>query len=133
MNDSLPIPEFAAGKCTISDDWIYKDMQVIWMENDFLKIGILAGRGSDIFEFRYKPFNLDFMLRLAKDIQNPRHIFSQMRDTPNQFEDYYYGGGLTGTAWGNIFDPLETCHWYQQRRKNIGHTLDAPPAYAGTN
>jgi galactose mutarotase-like enzyme len=62
------------------------------MENDFLRIGILAGRGSDIFEFQFKPMNLDFMLRLAKGIQNPRKIFSQMRDTSNQFEDYYYGG-----------------------------------------
>jgi galactose mutarotase-like enzyme len=92
MKKSIPIPPFANRKCTISDDWTYKGMKIIWMENDFLKIGILAGRGSDIFEFRYKPLDLDFMLRLPKEIHNPQQIFSQMRDTPNQFEDYYYGG-----------------------------------------
>jgi len=92
MKTSLPVPPFSTGKCTISDDWIYKNMNIIWMENDYLKIGILAGRGSDIFEFRYKPLDVDFMLRLSKGIQNPRENFSQMRDTPNQFEDYYYGG-----------------------------------------
>ena len=86
---SLP---FATGKCHISDDWSYRNMRAIWMENDFLKIGILADRGSDIFEFRYKPLDLDFMLRLSKGILNPQQDFSQMRDTTNQFEDYYYGG-----------------------------------------
>lgn len=85
-------PDFPTGKCTISDDWTYKGMPVVWMENDYLRIGILAGRGSDIFEFRYKPKDVDFMLRLAKGILNPNIDFSQQRGTDNQFEDYYYGG-----------------------------------------
>ena len=78
--------------CTITDEWTYKGMKVIFMENEYLRIGILAGRGSDIFEFKYKPLDLDFLLRLPKGIKNPAHDFSQMRNTANQFEDYYYGG-----------------------------------------
>ncbi|MBC8401999.1 MAG: DUF4432 family protein [Candidatus Marinimicrobia bacterium] len=92
MKTKFSSPPFAISKCQISDDWSYKGMKTIWMENDFLKIGILAGRGSDIFEFRYKPLDLDFMLRLSKGVRNPQQDFSQMRNTPNQFEDYYYGG-----------------------------------------
>lgn len=92
MNNDSKNNLFNEGKCKLSDEWSINDMKVIWMENDFLKIGILAGRGSDIFEFRYKPLNLDFMLRLKKGIKNPQKDFSQMRHTPNQFEDYYYGG-----------------------------------------
>jgi len=92
MKTNLTPPPFASNKCQISDDWSYKGMKTIWLENDFLKIGILADRGSDIFEFRYKPLDLDFMLRLSKGIRNPQRDFSQMRNTPNQFEDYYYGG-----------------------------------------
>ncbi|MCB0686992.1 MAG: DUF4432 family protein [Saprospiraceae bacterium] len=84
--------EFPTNRCTISDDWTYHNMPVIWMENDFVKIGILVGRGSDIFEFRYKPRNLNFMLRLDKDIYNPAQVVSQIRNTENQLEDYYYGG-----------------------------------------
>src|SRR5690349_3991958 len=86
------LPRFHTHACTISDEWTYRGMDVIWMENDDLRIGVLAGRGSDIFEFRYKPFDLDFMLRLPLEIRNPVRDFSQMRDTANQFEDYYYGG-----------------------------------------
>ena len=92
MKSKFSTPPFAKGKCIISDDWVYNGMRTIWMENDFIKIGILADRGSDIFEFRYKPLDLDFMLRLSKGIRNPQRDFSQMRNTPNQFEDYYYGG-----------------------------------------
>jgi len=64
----------------------------VYLENAFLRIGILADRGSDIFEFKYKPLDLDFLLRLDKGIQNPAQVFTQMRDTHNQSEDYYYGG-----------------------------------------
>jgi Domain of unknown function (DUF4432) len=78
--------------CTVSDDWTYKGMKVIFLENEYLRIGILSDRGSDIFEFKYKPLDLDFLLRLSKGIKNPARDFSQMRNTDNQFEDYYYGG-----------------------------------------
>lgn len=78
--------------CTISDDWTYKGMRVVYMENAFLRIGILVDRGSDIFEFTYKPLGIDPLLRLPKGIKNPACEFSQMRFTSNQFEDYYYGG-----------------------------------------
>jgi hypothetical protein len=67
-------------------------MRALYLENDLLKIGILVDRGSDIFEFRYKPKDIDFLLRLSKGIRNPQLHFSQIRNTKSQFEDYYYGG-----------------------------------------
>jgi len=62
--------------CSINDKWTYNKMKVIFIENEFLKIGILAGRGSDIFQFIYKPVGVDLMLRLDKDILNPGEMFS---------------------------------------------------------
>lgn len=79
-------------KCSINDEGNLNGMKTIFMENEFLKIGILAGRGSDIFQFEYKPVGIDLMLRLDKDIINPNRVFSQIRSTGSQFEDYYYGG-----------------------------------------
>lgn len=79
-------------QCTINDKWTYNNMKVVFMENEYLKIGVLVDRGSDIFQFLYKPGNTDLLLKLDKDIINPKEVFSQMRDTSNQFEDYYYGG-----------------------------------------
>ena len=68
------------------------DMAAVILENDHLRIGILPGRGSDIYEFFYKPLKQDYLLRLSKGIRNPNRHFSQIRDTGSQFEDYYYGG-----------------------------------------
>ena len=67
-------------------------LKAIILENDLLRVGILPDRGSDIFEFYYKPKSTDFLLRLPKGIQNPNRVFSQVRSNSNQFEDYYYGG-----------------------------------------
>ena len=84
--------KFSNNQCTITDKWNYNNMRVIWLENDLIKIGVLVGRGADIFEFRYKPQDLNFLLRLPGDIKNPSQVFAQKRDTNNQMEDYYYGG-----------------------------------------
>ena len=78
--------------CKISDDWTFKGMRTIWLENELLRIGILADRGSDIFEFRYKPQDLNLLLELPDRLRNLSADFTQMRDTTNQFEDHYYGG-----------------------------------------
>ena len=78
--------------CSISDEWTYKGMRVIWMENELLRIGILPDRGADIFEFRYKPADMNLLLSMPDRLRNINTDFSQMRDTQNQFEDHYYGG-----------------------------------------
>ncbi|MFT6883583.1 MAG: galactose mutarotase-like enzyme [Marinoscillum sp.] len=77
--------------CRISHSKI-NGLKAIHLENNQLKIGVLLDRGSDIFEFIYKPKGIDFLLRLPKGIQNPQRHFSQIRNTKSQFEDYYYGG-----------------------------------------
>lgn len=77
--------------CRVSEI-VIDGMRAIYLENDLLKIGVLIDRGCDIFEFRYKPKDLDFLLRLPKGIRNPQTHFSQIRNTQSQFEDYYYGG-----------------------------------------
>lgn len=83
---------FPLNRCRISDKWQYNGMQVVWLENDLIRIGVLVGRGADVFEFRYKPGDVNFLLRLPGEIKNPGKVFAQRRDTTNQMEDYYYGG-----------------------------------------
>ena len=78
--------------CTITGEWTFRGMRVVWMENEWLRIGILPDRGSDIFEFRYKPRDINLLLNMPGRLRNPVKEFSQMRDTKNQFEDHYYGG-----------------------------------------
>jgi galactose mutarotase-like enzyme len=77
--------------CVLSEIKI-DGLRAILLENEWLRVGVLVDRGSDIFEFTYKPKDLDFLLRLPKGIRNPQTHFSQIRNTKSQFEDYYYGG-----------------------------------------
>ena len=51
--------------CRLSEHYI-DGMLAIQLENDLITVGVLADRGSDIYEFRYKPKDIDFLLRLRK-------------------------------------------------------------------
>jgi len=77
--------------CRISDEWTFKGMRSLILENELVRITILVDKGTDIVEFRYKPLDLDPMLFLPGGIRNPKH------DTPSAytdepFHDYYSGG-----------------------------------------
>ncbi|MBV7338139.1 aldose 1-epimerase family protein [Chloroflexi bacterium TSY] len=77
--------------CRISDDWTYKGMRTVVLENELLRVTVLIDKGTDIVEFRYKPLDLDYLLMLPGGIRNPRHdIPSAAFDEP--FHDYYSGG-----------------------------------------
>jgi hypothetical protein len=66
-------------------------MRTLILENELLRVTVLADRGSDIVEFRYKPLDLDFMYFAAIGVRNPaRGIPSAFTDLP--FIDYYSGG-----------------------------------------
>ncbi len=38
MKKNKKLIPFTKNACSISDDWTYKDMKVVWLENDYLKI-----------------------------------------------------------------------------------------------
>lgn len=78
--------------CTITDDWTYKGMKTVFLENNLLRVGILVDRGSDIFEFRYKPLDLDPLLRLPSGIRNPSNGLGPISNPESRFEEFYYGG-----------------------------------------
>ncbi len=47
--------------CRISDDWNYRGLRTVVMENSLLRVTVLVDRGSQIVEFRYKPLDLDLL------------------------------------------------------------------------
>ncbi len=77
--------------CRISDAWHYDGMQALVLENELLRVTVLAGKGSDIVEFRYKPLDLDFLFFAPGGIRNPnRGLLSAPSGGP--FLDYFSGG-----------------------------------------
>ncbi|PKO22415.1 MAG: DUF4432 domain-containing protein [Chloroflexi bacterium HGW-Chloroflexi-1] len=77
--------------CRISDAWTYQGMRTIVLENELLRVVVLADKGSDIVEFRYKPRDLDFLFRAPGGIRNPNHGLLSTPST-GPFLDYYSGG-----------------------------------------
>ncbi|MUG99133.1 DUF4432 family protein [Scytonema sp. UIC 10036] len=88
--------------CRISLDYTYKGMQVAYLENDVLRVGLLLEKGADIFEFTYKPCDLDFMWQSPIPMRRPFVATSALPE--GAFHDYYYGGWqeiLPSAGWAN--------------------------------
>jgi hypothetical protein len=75
----------------------YKGMRVVFLENELLRVGVLADKGTDIFEFNYKPRDMDFVWLSAGGVRNPTSYLSTSPDPLATFMDYYPGG------WQEIF------------------------------
>jgi hypothetical protein len=83
--------------CRIKDDLVYRGIKTVIIENDMLRVGILQGKGSDIFEFLYKPFDLDFIWLSPIGIKNPSGYIITKNQSGGRFMDFYEGG------WQEIF------------------------------
>lgn len=67
------------------------------LENRLLRISVLAGKGTDLVEFNYKPLDLDFVWLAPGGIRNPATMHSTSPDPLATFLDFYPGG------WQEVF------------------------------
>jgi len=88
--------------CRISLDYTYKGMRIAYLENEQIRVGVLLDKGADIFEFTYKPRDVDFMWQSPLA---PRRPFVSTSALPEgAFHDYYYGGWqevLPSAGWAS--------------------------------
>ncbi len=88
--------------CRASLDYTYKGMRIAYLENDLLRVGVLLDKGADVFEFTYKPRNLDFLWQSPIPMQKPFVATSTLPE--GAFHDYYYGGWqevLPSAGWAS--------------------------------
>jgi len=78
-------------------EFMWNGLKTVIIENDILRIEILAGKGTDIVEFLYKPEDIDFMWRSPISPHNPYLFPVTKENTLGNFIDYYPGG------WQEIF------------------------------
>jgi hypothetical protein len=76
---------------------IYKGCRMIMLENEKLRLSILADKGSDIIEFLYKPLDIDFLWHspLEFDLRTANPVTRPMES--GSFFDIYEGG------WQELF------------------------------
>lgn len=83
--------------CRIKDDILYKGMRTVFLENDVLRAGVLVDKGTDVFEFLYKPGDMDFTWLYPWGLTNPTNYRFTKNQTGGRYLDFYEGG------WQEIF------------------------------
>src|SRR5207253_1028399 len=82
--------------CRVETDITLWGHRAVVLQNDLLRITVLAGRGADIVEFLYKPLDIDFMWT-SPGGRPPQESAYPPPDPLNCF-GYYYAGG-----WQELF------------------------------
>lgn len=72
-------------------------IRTIVLENELVRVSFLAGKGTDLVEFNYKPRDMDFAWLAPGGIRNPLALHSTSPDPLATFLDVYPGG------WQELF------------------------------
>ena len=86
-------------------EYLYRGLPTISLENELLRVTVLAGKGGDIFEFLYKPLDVDFMWRSPWGVRDPAAFVATSHTAVSAFLDFYEGGWQDCLPTGG--DPCE--------------------------
>jgi galactose mutarotase-like enzyme len=78
-------------------EYIYEGYRCVALENQKLRVSILADKGADIYEFLYKPCDVDFMWRSWVGLRPWSHRSPTTPRPSGPHMDYYEGG------WQELF------------------------------
>lgn len=87
-------------------------LDAVVLENELLRVTILAGKGTDVVEFNFKPRDLDFVTLTPGGIRHPAAALPTTTDPRASFLDVYPGGwqeilpnaGAPSSVFGTRFD-----------------------------
>ena len=82
--------------CRITVDIYFGDIPAVVLENEFIRMTVLAGRGADVVEFLYKPLDVDLVWLTSNGIPTKK-IPEFHPDDVDTFLNGYPGG------WQSIF------------------------------
>ena len=82
--------------CRITE-FIYEGHRSVALENEKLRVTIIADKGTDIYEFLYKPRDVDFMWRTRVGLRERAHFLASSPRAAGPHNDYYEGG------WQELF------------------------------
>lgn len=88
--------------CRISDAWTYRGLKTVVMENQILRLTIIADKGADVFEMVHKPTDTDFMWRTPWSVRNQALWVPSTGWGEGIFHDLYIGGWNTIAPTGGF-------------------------------
>jgi len=80
------------GGCRISDEWTYRGMRMLVMENREIRLVVAVDKGSDIVSLRHQPTNTEFMWESPVGLRNPASYVPTVSAPEGPFHDLYEGG-----------------------------------------
>lgn len=78
--------------CRITTDMILKGNRAVVLENQLLRVTILADRGTDIIELLYKPEDIDLMWRSPVGLHKKSDYISSTGNSLGNYLDHNSGG-----------------------------------------
>ena len=81
--------------CRVSDSWTYRGLKVVVLENELLRVSVLADKGADIFELIHKPSDTDFMWRTPAGVRDTAKWVPPTGHPGAVWHDAYIGGWQT--------------------------------------
>jgi hypothetical protein len=81
--------------CRISDAWTFRGLKTVIMENEIIRVAVLADKGADIYEFVHKPSDTDFMWRTPWGVRDPSKWVPTSGWGEGLWHDVYEGGWQT--------------------------------------
>lgn len=86
--------------CRISDAWIYRGLKTVVIENEFVRVLVLADKGADIYSFVHKSSDTEFLWRSPWGVRDPRRFVPTSGSPASTWLDVYEGGWQTVVPHG---------------------------------
>ena len=92
--------------CRISDAWTYRSLKTVVLENEIVRITVLADKGADIYSFVHKPTDTDCMWKTPWGVRDPSKSVPPTGDPSSIWLDFYEGGWQTVVPHGGYSDQV---------------------------
>jgi len=92
--------------CRITE-FILRGHRCVTLENELLRVTVIADKGTDIYEFLHKPSDVDFMWRSWTGLRERAHVVPSSPREMGAHLDYYEGG------WQELFPNCGAASFHQ--------------------
>lgn len=81
-------------------EFVLNDYRAISLENEKIRVTVLVDKGTDIYEFLYKPKDVDFLWRSYLGLCSMKNFHPMSPIAVGDFLDFYEGGWQEMFPWG---------------------------------
>lgn len=111
--------------CRLSDEYRWRGLRLLIMENELLRVAVLLDKGADIVELRYKPEDVDFLWHSPIPVVWGQPHSGTVVHPEGYFADYYEG------CWQEVLPNAgRFCEWQGARLGLHGEVWGLPWACA---